>query len=175
MSRNKDPSLAYKHIKLYTDYDLDYYDSLLGKEPPEVPKSQGSKSLKNSTNSLEPVLKQNGVSASDSGTVASSNVRRKYPYLQYKPCVSFDTVPISSPSKDSLIEREYPSYDFPGVQIPPELYTMDEWYDTESGYATSDNSGYFIHNNYVTSDTPFEFGNGGSDRGVQKRRCFSAF
>ena len=163
MSLNKDPSLAYKHIKLYTDYDLDYYDSLLGKEPPEVPKSQGSKSLKNSTNSLEPVLKQNGVSESDSGTVASSNVRRKYPYLQYKPCVSFDTVPISSPSKDSLIEREYPSYDFPGVQIPPELRTMDEWYDTESGYATNDNNGYFIHNNYLVSDFPFDLINNGND------------
>lgn len=170
MTVSKDPSLAYKHIKIYTDYNLDYYDSLLGKDLAVGPHSKDSKVLKGSNKLLESVLKKNVMSKSDSNSLnggdsamSSKKFRNNSPYLQYKPCVSFDTVPISSPSKDSLIEKEYPSYDFPGVQIPPELYTMDEWYDTESGYVTNDNSGYFIHNNYVTSDSPFDFLTGSND------------
>ncbi|KAK5778456.1 hypothetical protein RI543_004121 [Arxiozyma heterogenica] len=170
MAVNKDPSLAYKDIKLYTDYNLDYYESLLGKDIRDVPHSTSSKIMKDSNNLLESVLKKNIASKSDSNsldsvdcTVSLKNVKKNFPYLQYKPCVSFDTVPISSPSKDTLIEKEYPSYDFPGVQIPPELYTMDEWYDTESGYAANDNSEYFIHNNYLTSDSSFDFLNSGND------------
>lgn len=170
MTVSKDPSLAYKHIKLYTDYNLDYYDNLLGKGVTGVPHSKGSKVSKGPNKLLESVLKKNIIAKFDSNSLdgradamSSKNSKSHFPYLQYRPCVSFDTVPISFPSKDSLIEKEYPSYDFPGVQIPPELYTMDEWYDTESGYATNDNNGYFIHNNYVAPDSPFDFLNNGND------------
>lgn len=148
----------YKHVKLYTDYNLDTYESLLGRDSRESVGSRG-RIKKSNLLPLPSALKKHVDGGGVATTVGAS------PYLQYKPCVSFDTVPVSSPSKDSLIEKEYPSYDFPGVQIPPELYTMDEWYDNESGYATNDNSGYFIHNDYLT---------GGSDGGTDGKRKPSA-
>ncbi|QLG74905.1 hypothetical protein HG535_0H02320 [Zygotorulaspora mrakii] len=61
----------------------------------------------------------------------------------FKPCVSFNTVP--SYMDDGA---EDDGLDFPGVQFPAE-YTMEEYYDDESGYM-SDNSEYYLRNNYVT-------------------------
>lgn len=150
-----EPQKIYKNVKLYTDYNLDTYMGLSGRDSHENSGFIGRNMKRRMTNkdgsvSLESVLKR-----PDQDQVTERELKKKInsPYLQYRPCVSFDTVPVSCPSKDSLIEKQYPSYDFPGVQIPPELYTMDEWYDNESGYAANDNDGYFIHNDYVTGPT----------------------
>ncbi|KAG0656660.1 hypothetical protein C6P44_005033 [Monosporozyma unispora] len=146
-----EPAESYKNVKLYTDYNLDTYEGLSGKDSRSNSGFRARCLKKRTSNgNNEPVLLESVLKKHDKG-MANEKGNNNSPYLQYKPCVSFDTVPVSSPSKDSLIQREYPSYDFPGVQIPPELYTMDEWYDNESGYATNDNDGYFIHNEYVTS------------------------
>lgn len=64
----------------------------------------------------------------------------------FKPCVSFNTVPSFMENSDGADGDG--GLDFPGVQFPPE-YTMEEYYDDESGFV-SDNAGYFLHNNYVT-------------------------
>lgn len=67
---------------------------------------------------------------------------------KFKPCVSFNTVPSylgDSNGDDGL--------DFPGVQIPAE-YTMEEFYDDESGYM-SNNAEYFLRNNYLTKRNEF--------------------
>lgn len=64
---------------------------------------------------------------------------------KFRPCVSFNTVPSylgDNNGDDGL--------DFPGVQIPAE-YTMEEYYDDESGYM-SNNAEYFLRNNYVTNN-----------------------
>lgn len=149
-----EPQKVYKNVRLYTDYNLDTYMGLCGKDSHEKSGFIGRNmkrrmKSKDGSMSLESVLRTHDKDQLEEKV----NVQKNSPYLQYKPCVSFDTVPVSCPSKDSLIEKQYPSYDFPGVQIPPELYTMDEWYDNESGYATNDNDAYFIHNDYVTGPT----------------------
>lgn len=66
----------------------------------------------------------------------------------FKPCVSFNTVPsyLGNPSQNNGDD----GLDFPGVQFPQD-YTMEEFYDDESGYM-SDNAEYFLRNNYVTND-----------------------
>ncbi|KAL3230637.1 Uncharacterized protein RNJ44_01086 [Nakaseomyces bracarensis] len=65
-----------------------------------------------------------------------------------KPCVSFNTVPL--PVKHTIMD-EY-DQDFPGVQLFPQEYTMEEYYDNESGYATDDNQNYMLHNGYITPE-----------------------
>lgn len=138
---------SYRNVKLYTDYDLDFY------QPLGASQKKGSHHPIFNGSCLKPAKSEPEPAPAPESEGTLQEKKRNVPYLQYKPCVSFDTVPVSSSaSKDSLIEKEYPSYDFPGVQIPPELYTMDEWYDNESGYATNDNTGYFIHNEYLTDN-----------------------
>lgn len=66
----------------------------------------------------------------------------------FKPCVSFNTVPKYLGDKDGD-----DGLDFPGVQIPPE-YTMEEFYDDESGFV-SYNAEYFLRNQYVTDVSSF--------------------
>lgn len=65
-----------------------------------------------------------------------------------KPCVSFNTVPL--PVKHTVLD-DY-EQDFPGVQLFPQEYTMEEYYDNESGYATEDNQNYMLHNGYITPE-----------------------
>lgn len=65
-----------------------------------------------------------------------------------RPCVSFNTVPL--PSKHTLLD-EY-EQDFPGVQLFPQEYTMEEYYDDESGYVSEDNQNYMLHNSYITPE-----------------------
>lgn len=67
---------------------------------------------------------------------------------KFKPCVSFNTVP-SYMGDDNGDD----GLDFPGVQIPNE-YTMEEYYDDESGYM-SNNMEYFLRNNYLTDNSKF--------------------
>lgn len=70
-------------------------------------------------------------------------------YLQdVESSVSFNTVPVVP----GIDDKEYLQRDFPGVQLPSD-YTMEEYYDDESGYASSDNQNYLEHNNYLTPDT----------------------
>ncbi|CCD26270.1 Jip4p NDAI_0H00960 [Naumovozyma dairenensis CBS 421] len=80
---------------------------------------------------------------------SSPSPTNPYPYLKYKPCVSFNTVPITSSNLE--IDKEYES-DFPGVQLYSTDYTMDEFYDNESGYI-SDNSDFHQHDKYITSSS----------------------
>lgn len=67
----------------------------------------------------------------------------------FRPCVSFNTVPsyLGNPSEDNGDD----GLDFPGVQFPQD-YTMEEFYDDESGYM-SDNAEYYLRNNYLTNDS----------------------
>lgn len=66
----------------------------------------------------------------------------------FKPCVSFNTVPSYLGTKDADEDL-----DFPGVQIPAE-YTMEEFYDDESGFVSM-NAEYFLRNQYVTNSSSF--------------------
>ncbi|CCK69711.1 uncharacterized protein KNAG_0C06150 [Huiozyma naganishii CBS 8797] len=106
---------AYRHLKLNPDEELLRED--IGYL---YPRSSGSGERPPKSALLDKALKKN------------------YPYLSLKPCVSFNTVPLTS-SRDKLLEKHYEGYDFPGVQMPnpsalvPDAFTMDEWYDNECG------------------------------------------
>ncbi|QLL30816.1 hypothetical protein HG536_0A06310 [Torulaspora globosa] len=71
-----------------------------------------------------------------------------WPEKVFKPCVSFNTVPSYMDNKD-----EEDGLDFPGVQMPPE-YTMEEFYDDESGFSSS-NAEYFLRNHYVANGSSY--------------------
>lgn len=66
----------------------------------------------------------------------------------FKPCVSFNTVPSYMDDKDGD-----DGLDFPGVQMPPE-YTMEEFYDDESGFSSS-NAEYFLRNQYLANGSSY--------------------
>jgi len=66
-----------------------------------------------------------------------------------KPCISFNTVPVVN-ANAKRIDRLY-KQDFPGVQFPTD-YTMEEYYDNESGYAGDNNNQYNLHNQYLLNN-----------------------
>lgn len=80
---------------------------------------------------------------------SNAKLREKnYPYKSLKPCISFNTVPITN-ANSKKIDKIYTS-DFRGVQFPTD-YTMEEYYDNESGYI-SDNPEYMLHNQYLLNN-----------------------
>lgn len=82
------------------------------------------------------------------GTIPVETLKKRYPYKSMKPCISFNTVPIIN-ANSKRIDRRY-KQDFPGVQFPTD-YTMEEYYDNESGYV-GDNSQYNLHNQYLLNN-----------------------
>lgn len=104
-------------------------------------------------NDIEHYAQQAGLYRKD-GTHKS-----RFPYMSYKPCVSFNTVPVETAEGHKLKEGhdgddcdDYPSYEFTGVQFPADMesFTQDEWYDDESGYVNSNNQ-FYSHNRYDTN------------------------
>jgi len=87
------------------------------------------------------------VRPTDSTTVDAQ--RKQYPYKAMKPCISFNTVPVVN-ANAKRIDRLY-KQDFPGVQFPTD-YTMEEYYDNESGYAGDNNNQYNLHNQYLLNN-----------------------
>ena len=82
------------------------------------------------------------------GTIPTETIKKRYPYKSMKPCISFNTVPVVN-TNSKRIDRRY-KQDFPGVQFPTD-YTMEEYYDNESGYV-GDNSQYNLHNQYLLNN-----------------------
>ncbi|KOH01280.1 Jip4p [Saccharomyces eubayanus] len=75
---------------------------------------------------------------------SSSSLKKKGRSTGYIPCVSFNTVPRSKVSSPLDEDKR----DFPGVQVPAD-YTMEEYYDDESGYASDNNTDYFSGKSYT--------------------------
>ncbi|SMN22260.1 similar to Saccharomyces cerevisiae YDR475C JIP4 Protein of unknown function [Maudiozyma saulgeensis] len=75
--------------------------------------------------------------------------KKQYPYKSMKPCISFNTVPMINVNA-KRIDKLY-KQDFPGVQFPTD-YTMEEYYDNESGYAGENNTQYNLHNQYLLNN-----------------------
>ena len=127
--RDQDEALrnSYKYVKLYVREDqLEDTVSVLANQDEDKVTNDDSRSL---------------VSILDS----SSSVKKKCKGSneKYLPCVSFNTVPRTKASSPLDEEKR----EFPGVQIPGD-YTMEEYYDDESGYTSDNNSDYFSGNNY---------------------------
>ncbi|QHS72653.1 Jip4p [Saccharomyces paradoxus] len=125
--RDQDEALrnSYKYVKLYVREDQ-LEDTVLANQDEDKVTNDDSRSL---------------VSILDS----SSSVKKKWKGSneKYLPCVSFNTVPRTKASSPLDEEKR----EFPGVQIPGD-YTMEEYYDDESGYTSDNNSDYFSGNNY---------------------------
>ena len=102
-----------------------------------------TESLKNTYKTVKLYPELQGTGKGDKKLEDDKVVRQKF-----KPCVSFNTVP-SYMGDDNGDD----GLDFPGVQIPNE-YTMEEYYDDESGYM-SNNMEYFLRNNYLTDNSKF--------------------
>ncbi|QLQ78379.1 hypothetical protein HG537_0A06260 [Torulaspora globosa] len=77
-----------------------------------------------------------------------ASTKDDWPDKVFKPCVSFNTVPSYMDNKDGD-----DGLDFPGVQMPPE-YTMEEFYDDESGFSSS-NAEYFLRNRYIANGSSY--------------------
>ncbi|CAI4059405.1 hypothetical protein SKDZ_04G6660 [Saccharomyces kudriavzevii ZP591] len=112
----------YKHIRLFIRPDQ------LGKKVNVLARQEedDSRSLASILDS-SPLVKKRGTSSNE----------------KYLPCVSFNTVPRSRVSSPLDEEKR----EFPGVQVPAD-YTMDEYYDDESGYSSDSNVDFFSRNSY---------------------------
>ena len=117
----------YKYVKLYVRHDQ------LEDTVNVLPKQDEGKSNGDDSRSLASILD------------STSSVKRKGRGTneKYIPCVSFNTVPRSEASSPSDEEKR----EFPGVQLPAD-YTMEEYYDDESGYTSDNNVDYFSGNGY---------------------------
>lgn len=86
---------------------------------------------------------------SDTVSDKEAKVVKNYPYKSLKPCISFNTVPVPNANAKHIDKRYY--QEFPGVQFPAD-YTMEEYYDNESGVDSSSNPEYMLHNQYLLNN-----------------------
>lgn len=92
-----------------------------------------------------------------------AKLSKNYPYKSLKPCISFNTVPVPTANAKHIDKRYY--QDFPGVQFPTD-YTMEEFYDNESGFDGNNNPEYMLHNQYLLNNlAPSSTHLNGSDSG----------
>ena len=90
--------------------------------------------------------------SSDDNVEVGADEKKRSGQADLKPSVSFNTVP--SYAGNSELETCEP--EFVGVQFPPE-YSMEEFYDNESGYSDN-NKDYCFNNHYITDPTPSSLG-----------------
>ena len=127
--RDQDEALrnSYKYVKLYVRQDqLEDTVDILAKQDEDKSNNDDRRSLASILDSSSSVKKKG----------KGSNKK-------YLPCVSFNTVPRSKVSSPLDEEKR----EFPGVQIPAD-YTMEEYYDDESGFTSDNNADYFSGNSY---------------------------
>ncbi|CAI4056570.1 hypothetical protein N7582_000649 [Saccharomyces uvarum] len=117
---------SYKHVKLFVRPDQLEDRADVAAKPDE------DKANNDDKRSLASILD------------SSSSLKKKGRSTGYIPCVSFNTVPRSRVSSPLDEDKR----DFPGVQVPAD-YTMEEYYDDESGYASDNNTDYFSGKSYT--------------------------